>query len=234
MRTLIAIVNARSRREWRDAIRRTWLSQVPKDKANVVFFMGRGEPREFLADEVALDCSDQYEHLPEKIQAITRWTSERKYDFMLKCDDDVVLRPKALLNSGYWDHDFSGKANRPPQPYVVPMGFNYWLSSRSMGIISRAALPEDGSNDDEKWVSSKLWDEGIQLHHDPRYYLHMFQLTDNVNPGNRFRRALRPPSPAQIKIVEDNVSFSYCVHIAAEMNVKLDEFQKLFNKHGEV
>ena len=108
-RTLIAVINARHREAWRTAVRSTWMHQVPKNLCDVFFFMGNGEPREFAEDEIALDCSDRYEHLPEKVRAITRWALEREYAHMLKCDDDVVLLPKALLASGYEQYDFSGK-----------------------------------------------------------------------------------------------------------------------------
>src|SRR5271168_4131804 len=146
MKTLIAIINARHREAWRTAIRGTWLSQVPEE-ADARFFMGVGEQRKFAPDEIALECSDKYEHLPEKVQSIARWALLHDYDYMLKCDDDVVLRPKSLMESGFERYDFSGKANRPPQPYVVSFGFNYWLSKKSMQIVAQAELPEDGSND---------------------------------------------------------------------------------------
>jgi hypothetical protein len=191
--------------------------------------MGRGEPREFSKDEVELDCSDKYEHLPEKVQTITRWAIEREYTHMLKCDDDVVLMPNALLQSGYERYDFSGKANRPPQPYVVSFGFNYWLSRASMEVIAAAPLPEDGSNDDEKWVAKNLWAHGISLVNDNRYRLHT---GGEVYPEMIFRRALRVPRiPAKIK---DPEIISRCIHMeGAEQELKLKEFRVVFQKYGE-
>jgi galactosyltransferase len=231
MKTLIAIINARHRQEWRDAVRGTWFKQVPRDKCDVMFFMGRGEPRQFLADEVELDCSDKYEHLPEKVQSITRWALDRLYHHMLKCDDDVVLRPTDLLNSGYEKHDFSGKANRPPQPYVVSFGFNYWLSRKSMEIIAKAKLPEDGSNDDEKWVAKNLWDHGISLVNDDRYRLHTGW---EVYPEVVYRRALRVPRVSAP--IKDPQMFSRCIHIEGSdvsQEMKLKEFRTVFLKYGE-
>jgi hypothetical protein len=232
MKTLIAVINARHRDEWRRAVRSTWLNQVPRDLCDAFFFMGNGEPREFQADEIALDCSDKYEHLPEKVRAITRWALERDYGHMLKCDDDVVLRPKALLSSGYELHDFSGKANRPPQPYVVSFGFNYWLSRKSMKIISEASLPEDGSNDDEKWVAKNLWDHNISLHDDDRYKLHTgWEVYPEFTVQRRALRVSRVPAA----IREPHI-LSRCIHIEdarVSQEQKLKEFNIVFLKYGE-
>ena len=181
---------------------------------------------------MALDCSDKYEHLPEKIRAIARWTLERGYHHMLKCDDDCVLRPNALLDSGYEKYDFSGKANRPPQPYVVSFGFNYWLSRKSMEVVAAAPLPPDGSNDDEKWVAKHLWDHGIELHNDDRYRL---QTGWEVFPEMSFqRRALRAGRvPAAIR---DPEMLSRCIHIEdhrVTQEEKLKQFRIVFQKYGE-
>ncbi len=232
MKTLIAIINARHREAWRNAVRTTWLNQVPKDRCDAFFFMGHGDPREFVADEVALDCSDKYEHLPEKVRAIARWALDRDYSHMLKCDDDVVLRPQALLASGYEKYDFSGKANRPPQPYVVSFGFNYWLSRKSMAIVSGATLPEDGSNDDEKWVAKNLWDHNISLVNDNRYKLHTgWEVYPEQTFQRRALRASRMPAP-----IREPEMVSRCIHIEdnrVSQEQKLQEFRTVFLKYGE-
>ena len=227
--TLIAVVNARHRDQWRNLVRNTWMPQVPSDKADVFFFMGRGEPREFLIDEVELDCSDKYEHLPEKVQAIVRWALERDYSHTLKCDDDCVLMPKTLLASGYEDHDFSGKANRPPQPYVVSFGFNYWLSRKSMEVVAAAPLPPDGSNDDEKWVAKHLWYHGIELFNDCRYKL---QMGGEVYPEMEFRR--NRVTARRIAPIREPDIISRCIHMeGASEEQKLREFRIVFQKYGE-
>jgi hypothetical protein len=205
------------------------MPQVPPDKADAFFFMGNGEPREFLEDEVALDCSDKYEHLPEKIQNIAKWALERGYSYMLKCDDDVVLKPKALLSSGYEKHDFSGKANRPPQPYVVSYGFNYWLSRKSMEVVAAAPLPPDGSNDDEKWVAKHLWDHGIVLYDDCRYKL---QMGGEIYPEMEFRR--QRIIQRRIAPIRDPEIISRCIHMeGAKEEERLKEFRTVFYKYGE-
>lgn len=231
MKALIAIVNARHRYAWREAIRNTWKPQVPADKADALFFMGRGEPREFLHDEIELDCSDRYEHLPEKVREMCRWALKRDYHHMLKCDDDVVLKPNAMLSSGYEKHDFSGRANRPPQPFVVSFGFNYWLSRKSMEFVANAELPQDGSNDDEKWVAKTLWEHNIPLVNVERYKLHShFEDFDRTV----FKRALRQPRQ-MVEEARNPEIFSRCIHIEGEVapERKLNEFNNVFKKYGE-
>src|ERR1035438_8965491 len=92
MKILIAVVSCKAHAGYRAAIRETWLPKVPKDKADVFFFMGRGaEVTE--SDEIVLDgCGDDYGSLPSKIQEIIRWALERGYTNLVKIDNDVVLR----------------------------------------------------------------------------------------------------------------------------------------------
>lgn len=226
MKTLIAIVNARTRQNtWATAVRATWLPQVPKEM-DAFFFVGKGEGK-LPADTIVLDCDDSYQGLPSKIKAIVCWALEHGYDFILKCDDDVVLLPKALQSCGYEQNDFSGKINRPAQPYAVSFGFNYWLSRKSMEIVAKSELPLDF--DDEKWVAKNLWDHGIQLVNDNRYKLHM---GGEVYPEIMFHRALRPAR--SIVPIKNPEVFSRCIHMeGAEEDLKLTEFRKVFAKYGE-
>src|SRR5882762_8403414 len=146
MKTLISVVSAHHRTQWRDAIRDTWLPRVPVDKADVRFFMGRG--RTDNSDEVVLNCDDSYMGLPEKVREIARWALNNEYDYMLKCDDDTIIRPEELLACGYENHPYSGKINRHLDGFTVPVGFNWWISKECMNIIMNAELPP-GDNDDE-------------------------------------------------------------------------------------
>ncbi len=238
MKTLIAVVTAHKREHWRTAIRNTWLPLVEKDKADVVFFLGRGSNAK-AADEVVLDCEDSYRGLPDKIRAIARWALAHNYDYMLKCDDDVVLRPNALLSSGYEKHDFSGKLNRhpgPQQPYAVTVGFNYWLSKRCMGIVADSALPtplpdNTPDNDDEKWVAGRLYQQGIKLNDDRRYEIYMGEIEEQ--PKSRLYRPLRPPKIAT-KYTSD--VFSWTIFLEANsgdgipVETKIAAFYHVFAK----
>lgn len=230
-KTLIAIVSARHRKEWRDAIRKTWLPLVPKDKADALFFVGRGEPLQ--EDIIELDCDDSYQGLPEKIRSIIKWAHKHEYEFMLKNDDDVVLKPVELLTSGYEQHQYSGRANRMPNentPYTVPVGFNYWLSKKCMSILADAEIPKDWDNDDERWVAKILQENGIGLVDDRRYGIYCGD--EIVQRPLRPYRPLAPPPPPRITSEE----FSWTVFLEANsgtgipLDKKIAEFYKLFNK----
>lgn len=237
-KTLIAIVSARHRRVWRDAIRNTWLPLVPKDKADVRFFVGKGETLQ--EDVVEVDCDDSYQGLPEKIRCIAKWAYDAEYSHMLKCDDDTVLHPTNLLACHYEEYDFSGKLNRHPTkdtPYAITVGFNYWMSRKCMGIVSRAELPEPlepgrPDNDDEKWVAKNLYSHGIELHNDSRYGIYAGELKEL--PLTRLYRPLRP-----LKVNAPDLNggiFSWSIFLEANSGnavpteQKIAEFYKVFGK----
>ena len=214
MKTLIAIISARHRADWRNAIRRTWGPQVPRDKGvDAFFFVGRGAAILDGDNVIELDCNDDYQSIPEKVRAIAKWALEHGYRFMLKCDDDVVLRPSDFMSSGFEQHTYSGRANRHPQPYIVPFGFCYVLNHDCMKIVAESELPIHHIEpfDDERWVADILWARGIQLTDVRRYVLCHYVNYDQA-PQN---------------------AFAFCVHLPDPQEVKLIEFQKLFAKYGE-
>ena len=184
------------------------MPQVPRDRADVFFFVGNGAPMEDLSDVVTLDCSDAYADLPAKVRSIVRWAQKNGYEFVLKCDDDVVLRPTAFLDSGYEKYEFSGGANRPAMPYTVTFGFCYVLGKRSIDIMSNSPLPGN-SFADELWVAQTLWRDQITLTNIGGYSLHT--------------------SPQQ----SGEVQIARCVHLdppgAYTQEQKLTEFEKIFN-----
>lgn len=233
MKILIAVVNARSRKVWADAIRSTWFSLFPKDKADVLFFVGRGEG-EVSADTVVLDCDDSYMGLPDKVREIIRWAYAHGYDFVMKCDDDVVLNPKMLLDSEFRRFDYIGRANRMPtkdNPFWVPMGFNYWLSRRSMQCIIDAPLPTEG-NDDEKWVAQNLYKAGIKLQDDQHYVLQYGDI-NIIRPEVIVRKIWRP-LPTGVNQKQPPDTFSWCIFFegnsgnSISVDTKIKGFHKVF------
>jgi hypothetical protein len=229
VKTLIAVVSAHHRTPWRDAIRDTWLPLVPTTLADVRFFLGRGQNKN--PDEVVLNCDDSYMGLPEKVREIARWALANGYDYMLKCDDDTVIRPELLLVSGYQNYQYSGKTNRHLEGFTVPVGFNWWISKECMKIVSEAELPP-GDNDDEKWVAWNLHLHGIHLQHDHRYELYMGEIPDP--PASKLYRPLRPPKVDQIGHSKD--VFSWTIFLEANsgngipIETKIIEFYKIWNK----
>jgi Galactosyltransferase len=219
MKILIAIVTCHTRLDWSDAVRNTWVPLV-KENVDVRFFCGRGAPRETLNDEVILDCDDSYQGLPNKVQEIIRWTLARDYDFVLKCDDDVVINPAGILASGFYKFDFTGHACA--ENNQVPWGFLYALSRKAMEIMVDQPLPQ--GNNDEAWVAHAMNRNGILLNHDERYCLHYGRNLGLEVP----RRALRRPTETSI---HPSKYFSWCMHNhSVSKEVLLAEFKRIFER----
>jgi len=231
---LIAIINCRSRRLWRETLRKAWVSEVPADKADVFFFVGRGEPIVDTAGVVELDCDDSYWGLPDKVRAIARWSIAHGYDYMLKCDDDVLVLPEMLLTSGYDRQPYTGRINRTPtddRPYAVPIGFCYWLSRQCMELIKDEPTPTK-HNDDELWVAGILHKHGIHVTDDRRYRLHTGEF---LTPSKR--RPLRPIRPCvAYNMNVAHGEFAWCVYLESgainqvPIEVKLHEYE-LMRQH---
>jgi hypothetical protein len=212
--------------------------------ASVKFFRGRGALREPLDDEVFLDCDDSYAGLPNKVQEIVRWAYSNGFDYVLKCDDDVVLRPSAMLSSDFSHYDFTGcqEPSCKPGEIRTPWGFCYWLSRKAMKLVIDSPLPgKMGSihshehNNDEAWVSTVLHYKGIFLHSDVRYYLHTGK--PEPRPELQCKRPLRRPKPPE-KVPVDG-AFAFCVYLnwdgfhMTPTEVIVREFYKLFSENGQ-
>lgn len=236
-RPLIAVVNARSRQSsWANAVRSTWFNQVPQEIADVKFFVGRGSEA-MPSDTVVVECDDSYAGLPGKVQQIAKYAYENNYEYVMKLDDDVVVKPRELLSSGYNQRPYSGRANRPPNtsdPFWVPMGFAYWMNRDCMKAVTEATIPLN--NDDERWVAENLHRKGIHLYDDKRYHLYMGGLLERPQ---RVNRPLRIGKAAQDETVFQN-GFAWCMfHEVGGMpstvpiEQKLKDFNMVFQKYGE-
>jgi len=223
---LLSVVCCHPQLEFSDAIRRTWLSAVSKDKADVRFFFGRGATRELRDDEVFLDCGDDYSSLPSKVQHIFKWAHAREYTHVLKCDCDVVLNADAVLSSDFSEYDFVGprNCNGKISEIHTPWGFNYWLSRKAMKLVIDSPLPPH--TNDEAWVSTVLYTNGIFLHDDQRYFLHR-GAPKCLRPLQRPLRAPKRPMPVEVIAPPD--TFAWCVYTDSGLqNIPLEDRIKEF------
>jgi hypothetical protein len=206
MKILIAVVSCHSREDFAEAIRSTWLPKVPPE-VDVRFFRGTGAIREPKVDETWLDCRDDYEGLPNKVQEIVRWAYDHDYEYVAKVDDDVVVKPKEWLES-FYRCDFTGclESACKPNEIQTPYGFFYVLNRKTMKLVIEAPLPTHGN--DEAHVSTVLYTNGIFLHPDARYYLHR---------GGRPRpvvRSLRAPKREHpLEATPPTNAFAWCVYL---------------------
>ena len=122
------------------ALRDTWLKDVAKFSSHVDYklFYGAPHDRPALADEVYLDCPDDYAHLPHKTIEICKYAKKHGYDFVAKVDDDSIVYVDRLVHeclSGQWD--YAGHLNGR----VATGGPGYILSKRAINAIADKASP---------------------------------------------------------------------------------------------
>jgi Galactosyltransferase len=222
MRALIAVMSCHSRSKFRELIRSTWAKLVPQG-TDMKFFLGRGETKA-EEDEVVLDCEDGYYDIPDKVRSIVRWALKHGYDYMLKCDDDVVLIPEKLMASDFCNYEFVGGRDPRVVPGEIntPWGFCYWLSQTTMKLVENAPLPgEIGSthsykhNNDEAWISTILYIQKIFLHTDERYYLHRGSPPYLAPEPKSGRRTLRANRLKQSYVEQPYPvgTFAFCIHL---------------------
>ena len=230
MKTLIALINCHARPQYADAQRETWIPSLAAG-LDYRFFLGQGN-REPKADEVFLPCDDSYRGLPNKVQETVRWALSYGYDYMLKIDDDVVLKPSSFAVSGYHNYDFTGHTNEDRQAVVAPWGFCYTLSRRAMEKVAQAALPPN--NNDEVWVANTLAQHGITLHNENRYHLHRGHRQDFTQRTIRPLRAPRRDRPMDEVTPQNGIA--YCVFLhwqgyhATPDEVNIKEYYRLFKE----
>lgn len=213
---LIAVVNCHTRPEFSDVIRSTWGPTVPST-ADMKFFLGRGPERDPKEDEVFLDCDDSYQGLPNKVQEIVKWAYIHGYDYVLKCDDDVVVKTHELLASDFTNYDFTGGLEPACKQGEIqtPFGFCYWLSRKAMALIVDAPLPgqpgsthKDWHGNDEAWISTVLYINSIILHPEPRYYMHR-----GAHPVPKKVHPRQPPRPVPMTQPIQPNAFAVCMYL---------------------
>ena len=151
-------------------IRDSWLKDVTGDYK---FFYGRG-PRQPLADEVFLNCPDDYHHSYEKIRALIKYTLDNGYDRLCKIDDDVwVYYDRLMANVPTANYVGSGRGfavtdNFAPFHTTFCPGFTYWLSKESMEILLSSPAGEWA---EDRWVGEALKRRRVHLTTDNHYHL---------------------------------------------------------------
>jgi hypothetical protein len=232
VKVLLAIVSCHSREEYSNVVRSTWLPSVPEGM-DVRFFRGRGATREPLADEVWLDCRDDYEGLPNKVQEIVGWAYSHGYEYVAKVDDDVAVNAKKWLD-GFYRCDFTGcrESACKPNEIQTPYGFFYVLNRKSMKLVIDAPLPSHGN--DEAHVSTVLYTNGIFLTPDHRYFLHRGgrprpEVRPLRAPKRDYPQVTTPPSDVFALCAYLNWGGFHCTPDA----VNLQEIQWLYERYAK-
>ena len=129
--------------EW---VRKTWFSDAFR-KVDTRFFYGGGESP--WSDEICLNAGDDYYSLVPKVREVIRYAHWKRYDYLLKLDDDVYVDvDKTLANFKAVDYRGSmreGQVKRfgqePELTVKYACGPAYWLSRRAMEAILDSPVP---------------------------------------------------------------------------------------------
>ena len=223
----VALLSCQANAYRRDAQRELWVEDLKRLKIPYLYFLG-GETYG-ANDEIILNVDDDYRHLPEKVRAMFSWIlqSDIKPDWILKVDDDVLLRPDALLNNQYYRADYrplplpNWEMNFPQAGHKEhPIGgvldlagrFNigggYLLSAKAAKIVAEAQIPK-GQVYEDRFVCQVLKDNGIFFSYHPTAdeiletiaeYLLEYDLVLPSTTGKKRFAIAEPTDPAKLKI----------------------------------
>lgn len=141
---MIGICSAHRYPDRREAVRQTWLCQLPPDVA-ALFFIGAGgrcnEP-----GVVALPVPDDYQQLSAKVHCFYRYALEHyEFDYLFKCDDDTYVHAERLSKLPRPDVDLLGSNELALQGFASG-GAGYLLSRKMVEHLVRepvAAQPDE-------------------------------------------------------------------------------------------
>jgi hypothetical protein len=130
VRILVGICSCRRNGAKRQAVRDTWLRNLPSGVA-ALFYVGEAGS----CDEsgmVCLPAPDDYQGLVVKVHAFYRYAlSHYQFDYLFKCDDDTYLHAERLLKLPRDGYDFIGSI------HLKSCG---WASGGAGYLMSRAMV----------------------------------------------------------------------------------------------
>lgn len=177
------------------AVRDTWLKNLPLGYYDYKFILGDGTPtgddetflkkgwderhdnfrKEYVdpplgqtaADELVLHVPDSYSHVSYKVREAYRWGLSQGAECFFFCTTDTYVDVPRFSASGSGEYDYCGHAFQLPHPWPFAcFGNGVWLSKKAAQIVADSPVDEWQS---DSWVGKVLHAAGIELHHDERY-----------------------------------------------------------------
>ena len=148
------------------AVLDTWFPECT-GKIDVRLFVGTGDQEVRFPNLVELDAPDGYYDLPAKVKAMFAWALDNGYDYCLKCDDDVLFRPKNFLEF-FQPVDYCGY-ELESNTAKWASGAAYVVSRRAMQLVVDTPFDPTWNSAEDQMVGRILAGNGIPLVHDHRY-----------------------------------------------------------------
>jgi glycosyltransferase involved in cell wall biosynthesis len=130
----ILITSCEKNQSFRDALRETWLKDVP----NYLFIVGGAEKTHIQDDILYVKAKDNYASIPEKqLQALQYCSSHIQFEHIFMCDDDAYVVVDRLLDSDYnlYDYYGGGPIRQWDIPYYATGGPGICLSKKAVNVI---------------------------------------------------------------------------------------------------
>ena len=133
----------------------------------VRFFIGDSDPTE--ADEIALDCPDNYFSLPQKTKLSLEWALKQDYTHYFRAFTDTFIDTARLRASHFAEADYAGNPfQHGTRGFFMHGGPGYWLSRRAAELVCAAELSITEQLEDQ-WVGRCLVDTDVTVKCDYRY-----------------------------------------------------------------
>ncbi len=148
------------------AVLETWYPKCA-GKIDVKLFVGNGPERVNFPDLVELNAPDSYYELPAKVKAMFKWALDAGYDYCIKIDDDVLLRPDNLLKF-FQPVDYCGY-ELESDTLKWASGAAYVVSRKSMQLVVDTPWDATWNSAEDQATGRILAANGIPLTHDHRF-----------------------------------------------------------------
>ena len=162
----IAVMSCGPNKHKRDAIRRTWMTDMPAD-VPVMFFVGDTDSD----DAIRLSCPDDYDHCWLKQMEMIRHLWERSHVFF--CDDDTYVVASRLMACGYDQHRYMGcPCEIEGGVTMAHGGAGFFLNRTAMKAINRISPKHDvfkSTTFSDRIVGKLMKIVGIKLFPDFRF-----------------------------------------------------------------
>lgn len=170
MTIAIAIQSCINYKDRRDAIRNTWMKDIPSDVFSC-FFVGShcDEP-----NVESLNCGDSYKDCGIKQFEMIKFLKD--YDHVFFCDDDTYVVVDRLLNSEYENDDYIGCPCNIENSHVIMAhgGAGFWMSKKAMNQALEIGINHNQFHNNifsDRTVAYLMDMAGIKLKGDYRYNL---------------------------------------------------------------